>query len=243
MSYGLNNTRNENGLSVIHIDNYTVELYIYNDISEDGISAKALLHTFSPLVNSGKLIKLRINCSYGNVFDAINIFSVFYKHTNKIHAYIDSIAKGAGTIIALSASKIYVSEYALLYADRPMSALKGSAAEIKHKVAELEKFENFLAEIYSNRTGLNISEAHKAFLNENPVMLTPSAALQMKLIDGIITNRNTQKVNTELRSAYLNSLSWHELDKQDLLEELKQTDFENFKHKFQDTFNCNYRTT
>ena len=170
-----------------------LSIAIDEEIGSFGIDAKSFIDEVK--ASGYKDIELTINSGGGSVFDALAIYD-FLKNSNyTVNVKIEGLAASAATIIALAGDKKPVmtenSFFMIHNAWMPIVSMSGmNSDEIREYTEELEKQAELmdkinlkLAKIYSNTTGVELSEIQSMMANET--WLTAEEAKEYNFIGEI----------------------------------------------------------
>ena len=170
-----------------------LSIAIDEEIGSFGIDAKTFIDEVK--ASGYKDIELTINSGGGSVFDALAIYD-FLKNSNyTVNVKIEGLAASAATIIALAGDNKPVmtenSFFMIHNAWMPVVSMSGmNSDEIREYTEELEKQAELmdkinlkLAKIYSNTTGVELSEIQSMMANET--WLTAEEAKEYNFIGEI----------------------------------------------------------
>jgi len=182
-----------NWYSINNSINNKLSIAIDEEIGSFGIDAKSFIDEVK--ASGSKDIELTINSGGGSVFDALAIYD-FLKNSNyTVNVKIEGLAASAATIIALSGDNKPVmtenSFFMIHNAWMPVVSMSGmNSDEIREYTEELEKQAELmdkinlkLAKIYSNTTGVELSEIQSMMANET--WLTAEEAKEYNFIGEI----------------------------------------------------------
>lgn len=179
-----------------------------------------------------KKIDVRINSVGGDVFAGIAIFNALRQTKAEVTIYIDCIAASTASFIAACGRTVKMSKYAQLMLHRPSSWADGDAETMKQRAAELEKVEEMLCQIYSERTGKGIDEIRATYMDGTDHWLSADEAMELGFIDEIydipeeeepISNAYTPQQRCEQYTArYLDSVKSSLNIEQKMLEKIKK---------------------
>jgi len=170
-----------------------LSIAIDEEIGSFGIDAKSFIDEVK--ASGSKDIELTINSGGGSVFDALAIYDFLKNSTFNVEVKIEGLAASAATIIALSGdSKPVMTEnsfFMIHNAWMPVVSMAGmNSDEIREYTEELEKQAELmdkinlkLAKIYSNSTGVELSEVQTMMANET--WLTAEEAKDLNFIGEI----------------------------------------------------------
>lgn len=175
-------------------------------------------------------IDVRINSVGGDVFAGIAIFNALRQATAEVTIYIDCIAASTASFIAACGRTVKMSRYAQIMLHRPSCWVDGDAKRMKECAEELEKVENILCRIYSERTGKDVEDIRTTYMDGAEHWLSATEAKALGFVDEIydstyeepISNAYTPQQRCERYTArYLNHIHSHNTKKQ-MFEKLKK---------------------
>ncbi len=161
------------------------KIYLY-DTEHDGIGSGSLSSAYlqQQLVQAaGQDVELHISSAGGSAFDAIAIYDLLKRYPGQVITYIDALAASAASIVAMGGHQIVMSKYALLMIHKPMAGNGGNADELLKDVQMLNTVQERLAQIYTDRTGLD--EVTINSLINAVTWMTADQALSLGFIDRI----------------------------------------------------------
>jgi len=228
-----------NWYSINNSINNKLSIAIDEEIGSFGIDAKSFIDEVK--ASGSKDIELTINSGGGSVFDALAIYD-FLKNSNfSVNVKIEGLAASAATIIALAGgSKPVMTEnsfFMIHNAWMPVVSMSGmNSDEIREYTEELEKQAELmdkinlkLAKIYSNATGVELSQIQSMMANET--WLTAEEAKEYNFISEIevalaiaayASPKELAKKGYKVPSNYVNQLNNVNMsEKEGLLDQLK----------------------
>jgi len=175
------------------------KIYLY-DTDQDCIGSGTLSSSYVKWqleAAAGQDVEVHISSAGGSAFDAIAIYDLLKKYTGNVTTYIDALAASAASIVAMGGKTIVMSKYALLMIHKPMVDTGGNSDELLKDVQMLNVVQSRLAQIYMDKTGLDIANINT--LINSVTWLTADQALDLGFIDQVedysanITNRTLIK--------------------------------------------------
>ena len=145
-------------------------ILIYDIIGHGGISAKGIFDQLGAA--NGKDIDVKINSSGGEVFEGMTIYNAIKSYKGKTRAYIEGIAYGIASIIALACDEIYMQKRAYFAISDPVIYQTDGVAT--KASPELDKIKNVLADIYIGKSKKTREEIFK--MMERETWLTDKGA-------------------------------------------------------------------
>jgi len=158
-----------------------VDVYLYDEVGSYGVSAKEFVDDIKLL--KGKDIYLHINCVGGEVFDGMAIYNTLKKYKGKVIAYVEGIAASMGSIIPLAADEIIMSENSLYMIHNAWGGAMGEAKDMRKTATLLDKLSSEIANIYSKKTGLPLSQIED--MMDEETWFNSEEALEYGFIDRV----------------------------------------------------------
>tara|TARA_R110001632_G_scaffold34446_2_gene87706 strand:- start:290 stop:1282 length:993 start_codon:yes stop_codon:yes gene_type:complete len=176
----MNNKQSWYSINAKQTDKF-VDVYLYDEVGSYGISAKDFVNDIKLL--KGKDIYLHVNCVGGEVFDGMAIYNTLKKYKGKVIAYVEGIAASMGSIIPLAADEIIMSENSLYMIHNAWGGAMGEASDMRKTAALLDKLSSEIANIYTKKTGLPLSQIEE-MMNEE-TWFSSEEALEYGFIDKV----------------------------------------------------------
>lgn len=158
---------------------------IYDEIGIYGISFKDFMIELNN-IKQGKNIEVHINSPGGSVFDGFAIYDALNRkrETNYIESFVDGLAASMAGVIMLAADKIFVSEHSSFMMHNVSSIVIGSTEDMRKQADLMEKLENNIIDIFSERMKLTTEEI-KVLLN-NETWYHGAEIIDNGLADGLL---------------------------------------------------------
>jgi ATP-dependent Clp endopeptidase proteolytic subunit ClpP len=176
----MNNKQSWYSISAKKTEQYA-DVYLYDEVGSYGVSAKEFVNDIKLL--KGKDIYLHVNCVGGEVFDGMAIYNTLKKYKGKVVAYIEGIAASMGSIIPLAADEIIMSENSLYMIHNAWGGAMGEASDMRKTANLLDKLSSEIANIYSKKTGLPMSQLEE--MMDEETWFNSEEALQYGFIDRV----------------------------------------------------------
>jgi len=129
------------------------EIYIYDEIGFQGVSAKQFISDLQAL-GEIKHITLHINSPGGCIFDGIAIFNALKSHPADITVHIDGVAASMASVIAMAGNPVIMPANSFMMIHKPHAVARGDAADMRDLAELLDKTEAVLIPAYTAKTGL-----------------------------------------------------------------------------------------
>lgn len=176
------------------------EILLYGVIGEDGywddVTSKQFAEDLKVVEDAVK-INVRINSPGGDVFAGQAIYSMLKRCKSEVIVYIDGLAASIASIVAMAGNKIIMPKNAMMMIHKPWTITAGNANDMREQADTLDKIEESLISVYTDKTGLSAEEIKT--LLEDETWLTASDALEKGFIDEIEANEvKAQIINDSL---------------------------------------------
>lgn len=209
------------GIRILNKSEDEATIEIFGDIGEgwfgEGNTMKSVNDQIKGL-DVGNII-VDVGSLGGSVVDGLGIYAVLRSHPAHITARIMSPTASAGTVVALGADKVTMSEAAMFLVHNTWTYAAGNAEEMRETAEDLDKFDERLVDIYQKKTGKRKSQIRKLMSEER--WLDPKEAKELGYIDetfdsetkvaaSIITHIQGDKGLPKLPSQYISKFSQKE---------------------------------
>lgn len=153
------------------------DIMLYSLI-EGGITANKLLHSLNGIAPESP-ITLHINSDGGEVFDAIALYNVL--KARNMNVIVEGMCASAASIVAMAGKHILMKRGSMMMIHNPITAVKGDSEALKDAALVMDKLTESMADIYSERTGLDREQVVALMSAES--YMTPEEAVRMKFAD------------------------------------------------------------
>ena len=137
-----------------------VTIDIFGEIGEDwfgeGITMQSVRDQLTEA--KGKSIELRVSSLGGQVDHALTIHDILKMHDKPVTARILGATASSGTIIAMGAHSVEMSENALFLVHNASTFGVGNADELRETADELDLWDSKIADVYKTKTGKRKSQ-------------------------------------------------------------------------------------
>ncbi len=124
-----------------------------NWYSDDGIEAadfdKALKE-----IPKDKNILVRINSPGGNVSDGLAIYNMLKARGEKVTTRVDGVAASIASVICMAGKKRIMPKASMMMIHKASTLASGNADQLRDEATKLESFDEMLASVYAEHTGL-----------------------------------------------------------------------------------------
>ena len=133
----------------------------------------------------GKNVTVNISSLGGDVNDALVIHDLFKSHSGTVTANIMGATASSGTVIAMGADEVRMSENALFLIHNVWTGAIGNADELRAVADDLDKFDERIINIYKAQTGKRASAIRNLMKEEK--WIDSTEAKDFGFIDKVYT--------------------------------------------------------
>ena len=210
------------------------EVMIYDEIGKYGVDAKSFIDEMKNIPNDTSVL-LRINSPGGSVVDGLAIYDAVNRMPQKVTSRIEGIAASMGSVIALAADEVVMSENSLYMIHNVWGGEVGESDDLRKAADLMDKMGERLVNIYVSKTGKDESEIRNWMDAET--WFDSSEALENGFIDSIeepIKIAASFDINNyDYKNKALVNKLFNNLKKENQMEK----EFENLKSFISDMFN------
>lgn len=131
-----------------------------------GVSAREFAEVLDGLPAGTTEIRLHINSSGGEVFEAIAMANLLRQHRARVVAVVDGIAASAASFIAVSADETVMAPHSELMIHDAWGACVGNAADMTSMAATLDGLSQNIASMYAAKAGGDVDAWRAAMTAE-----------------------------------------------------------------------------
>jgi len=188
----LNITRNQSNDPTINL---------YGIIGDEDTDDRAVVSQINEIDQEGGRINVRINSPGGFINVGYGIFNALLNAQADVHTYIDGEASSMGSVIAMVGKTVNMSKYATMMIHRPAGMVSGRSEAMRNYADQLDKLENQLIDIYTQRTGKSQEDIRNLMAEEKH--LNAEEANHMGFVDEIF-NKKIKKASNMSRTELMN---------------------------------------
>ncbi|MBW6281928.1 Clp protease ClpP [Pseudomonas aeruginosa] len=146
-------------------DNPDSTITIYEPIgyewwTGEGVTAKRIAGALRSIGNDID-VTVNINSPGGDVFEGLAIYNLLREHKGKVTVNIIGLAASAASFIAMAGDEIRIGRAAFLMIHNAWLIAMGNRNDLREIADWLEPFDMTLADIYAQRTGIDIDDIVK----------------------------------------------------------------------------------
>lgn len=163
----------------------TTEIDIIGSIGEDWFGEGNTLQTVKAEVDEITTPNIQVNIDSlgGSVADGFAIHDLLKTHPANVTANIIGWTASAGTIIAMAADTVKISENSFFLIHNVWTGVVGNAEEMRQVASELDKFDDKLVNIYKKKTGKRENTIRNLMQKEE--WLSAETAVELGFVDEI----------------------------------------------------------
>lgn len=134
------------------------ELMLYGEISDvswwgDEVTPVQFQQDLAALGELDRL-DIYINSPGGDVFAGFTIYNIIKRCAAEVVAHVDGLAASAASIVCMAANKIVMPKNATMMIHNASTYTYGNKEKIRKLAEELERIDGQIADIYTQKTGL-----------------------------------------------------------------------------------------
>lgn len=155
----------------------------YDYWSGEGVTAKRIAGALRS-IGKDKPVTVYINSPGGDMFEGLAIYSLLQEHKAKVTVKVLALAASAASIIAMGADEIHMSRSSFFMIHNAWVVAAGNKNELREVADWLDPFDMAMADIYADRTGLDIKEITRAMDKES--WIGASESVELGYADSVI---------------------------------------------------------
>jgi ATP-dependent protease ClpP protease subunit/outer membrane murein-binding lipoprotein Lpp len=177
------------------------EVNIFGEIGGFGVYADEFISE----VQSLGATRLRVNISSlgGDTNQAFQIHDFLKSYKGKVTARVTGFTASAGTLIAMGADVVEMSENSLFLVHNSWTMEMGNAEEMREKASELDTVDDIQVRIYKAKTGMT-EEAIRELMAEERWM-SPEEAKEKGFVDKVTSASEISAISLEVVYAKIDS--------------------------------------
>lgn len=164
----------------------------------EGITSKSINKALTDM--KGADVTVNINSPGGSMFEGLAIYNLLREHPGKVTVKVLSIAASAASIIAMAGDEIQVAKSGFIMIHNAWVYAAGNRIELRDVADYLEPFDNSLADIYADRTGLKKDEV--VSLMDAETYISSQDAIDQGFADSLLNSDTIKETqNQQARAA------------------------------------------
>ena len=140
------------------------EIRLYGPIG--GNFGYTAFEIMSQIADDAKAITVRIHSPGGSVGEGLAIYNALRNHPAKITTVVDGYSASIASVIMLAGDVREVHPSSMVYVHKPWSQSAGNADDMRQAADDLDKHEQAINAIYSERTGKSVGEMQDMLRDE-----------------------------------------------------------------------------
>ena len=133
-------------------DNGPAEIYLYDEISFWGVSAKSFATELGTV--TAKDVTVRVNSPGGDVFDGIAIGNLLASHPATVTVQVDALAASIASVIAvMGADRLVMGPHSQMMIHDASGFAMGNATDMREAATMLDMVSDNIAEVYAVKAG------------------------------------------------------------------------------------------
>jgi ATP-dependent protease ClpP protease subunit len=188
-----------------HVDKFSVDKVIEEISKVYGMTAVKNNYAFGEIVacaeNAVDTLEIEIHTSGGSVFEGGRIYNELKSLRERgvyVTARINTLAASMGSVIAMGADKVVIASNGKIMIHEASGGMQGDSEDLARYAALLEEISDDIAEIYSEKTGMEKYKIRKMMKSET--WMSAKQAVEMGFADEIFdTKRNVMSILDKFR--------------------------------------------
>lgn len=172
-------SRWDSGVKAASEGNDERSISIYDVIGYDwwtgeGVTAKRVAGALRAMGRGP--VTVNVNSPGGDVFEGITIYNLLREHDGEVTVRVLGLAASAASVIAMAGDNIQIGKSAFFMVHNTWVAAVGNQHDLREIAEWLEPFDSSMAEVYADRTGIDVAEIRGMLDNET--WLSGTAAVE-----------------------------------------------------------------
>lgn len=188
-----------------HVDKFSVDKVIEEISKVYGMKAVENHYAFGEIVacadNAVDTLEIEIHTGGGSVFEGGRIYNELKSLRERgvyVTARINTLAASMGSVIAMGADKVEIASNGKIMIHEASGGMQGDSEDLARYAALLEEISDDIAEIYSEKTGMEKYKIRKMMKSET--WMSAKQAVEMGFADEIFdTKRNVMSILDKFR--------------------------------------------
>ena len=161
----------------------------YDYWTGEGVTAKRITGILKGM--NGKDVVVNINSPGGDIFEGLAIYNVLREYKGNVTVKVLGMAASAASIIAMAGDSIEVARSGFLMIHNCWAGAVGNRHDLRTFADTLEPFDTAMAEIYAERTGLDVAAMQKMMDDES--WINGSAAVEQGFADSLLSSDSVKE--------------------------------------------------
>src|SRR5690554_2148558 len=171
---------------------------IYGEIDRYAYGLEYLDYKLSQVGN--KDVDILINSAGGSLFEGVAMYNRLKLHKGKVTVKVIGIAASSASIIAMAGDDLQIAKTASIMIHNGSVLAYGNKEDFRAIAEELEPFDNNIAELYHDITGISVEEIKAMMTNET--FLIGKQAIEMGFATSLIEDEIKEVENKAEISAH-----------------------------------------
>lgn len=160
---------------------------------DEGVTLETVRNQVQGITNN---ITINVASLGGDLMEALAIHDMFKVHPYKVTTNIIGATASAGTIIALGADEVCITENSMFLGHKASMVAAGNSDDLRAAADDLDKYDSRIIGIYQKKTGKTRNEIED-WLKEDK-WITPEEALAFGLVNKIYKSSKVMNTKEEL---------------------------------------------
>jgi len=136
-------------------------------------------------------ITINLNSGGGSFFEGVAIYNILREHPKKVTVKVMGLAASAASVIAMAADELQIARTGFLMIHNAWVVAMGNAKDLKAAAAQLEPFDNAMADLYASRSGIDRKKIEK--MMDAETWIGGAEAVEMNLADALLPSDESKE--------------------------------------------------
>lgn len=159
---------------------------VYEGIGEQwdgsGVTAKRIAGALRSIGN--KDVVVSINSPGGDFFEGVAIYNLLREHPARVTTRVVGLAGSAASIIAMAGDTVEIAKAGFFMIHNAWAVVVGNRHDMSDAIDALSTFDEAMAEVYSDRTGMAANKIAK--MMDADTWINGTEAVDMKFADALL---------------------------------------------------------
>lgn len=175
---------------------------IGDDFSGEGITARRIAAALRSI--GEKDVTVSINSPGGDFFEGVAIYNLLREHKAEVNVKVVGLAASAASVIAMAGDNVQVAKSGFLMIHNAWAVVMGNRQDLAEAIEVLEPFDEAMAGVYADRTGLARDKIEQMMSAET--WLGGERAVSMGFADALLAADEIKEDKEEKKASALRKL-------------------------------------
>lgn len=186
----------------IHAKDEENSINIYSTIGDYGDGTGMTAKIMSSILRKAEGdVTINLNSAGGDFFEGVAIYNLLKEYDGNVNVKIVGLAASAASVIAMAGDDIKIAESGFLMIHNAWTLAMGNKEDMRGVADMLEKFDESMASVYSQATGIELKQIKKMMAAETWISGAESVEMGFasSLLDSDATYEEKEKMPDSLK--------------------------------------------